>query len=274
MISQDDYRFLQDFLRRQMGNELAPDREDLVNNRLGPVAASYGLEHAATLIQRLRDTPDRKLCQAVVDAMATQETYFFRSTRLFDNFRTIVMPSLLATRSATRRLRIWCAACSTGQEAYSIAMTLADHFPQLAAWQVELVATDISDSALERARGGSFSQFEVQRGLPVQLLLKHFKKIDDRWHIADSLRRAVTFRRFNLLDNFLAVGDPFDIIFVRNILIYFDNSAKTAIFEKLRRHIAHDGYLALGESETILGLTPHFAISHGQSDFYRPAATV
>jgi len=274
MIPPDDYRFLQDFLRREMGNELAPDREDLVNNRLGPLAATYGLGDAAALIKRLRDAPDRKLREAVVDAMATQETYFFRSTRLFENFRKIVVPSLLASRSAARRLRIWCAACSAGQEAYSIAMTIADHFPELADWDVELLATDISDSALDRARGGSFSQFEVQRGLPVQSLLKHFKKIDDRWHIADSLRRAITFRRFNLLDSFLAVGDPFDVIFVRNVLIYFDNSAKAGIFEKLRRHIANDGYLALGESETILGLTLHFSITDGQSDFYRPAATV
>jgi chemotaxis protein methyltransferase CheR len=270
MIAPEDYRFLQDFLRREMGNQLAADREDLVTNRLGPIAASYGLEGVPALLKRLRDSPDQAMRQSVIEAMATRETYFFRSTRLFDSLRQTVIPSLLVARAGARRLRIWCAACSTGQEPYSIAMTLADHFPQLAGWQVEILGTDIAETLLERARGGTYSQFDVQRGLPVQLLLRHFAKTGEGWQIAEALRGAVEFRRFNLLDSFSTLGGPFDVIFVRNVLIYFDGAAKTAIFERLRQCIAADGYLALGESETIIGLTEHFVIPDGHGDFYRP----
>lgn len=270
MIARDEYIFLQSFLREQIGFELADSREDLVINRLDPVAGSLGLEGAGDLLRRLRATRDRSLRDAVIDGMANNETYFFRANRLYDTLRRVVIPALKDARADTRRLRIWCAACSTGQEPYSIAMTLADHFPEFAGWWIDILATDVSDRALEQARAGRYNQFEVQRGLPIQTLLKHFQKIEDRWHIAEQHRRAVRFQKHNLLDPIADLGGPFDVILVRNVLIYFDSVTKTSIFSRLRQAIAADGYLVLGESETILGLTDRFRIPDIETDHYVP----
>jgi chemotaxis protein methyltransferase CheR len=271
MIAHDEYAYLQAFLRERVGNELADGRDDLVLNRLGPLAATLGLDSVSALLARLRADHDRTLQDAIVDAMANNETYFFRAPRVFESLRRVIVPALKSARAGTRRLRIWSAACSTGQEPYSIAMTLADQFPNLADWWIDILATDVSERALEHARRGSYSQFEVQRGLPIQSLLKHFQMVDERWQISHASRRPIQFRKHNLLDPLAELGGPFDLILVRNVLIYFDNAAKTTIFARLRDAIAADGYLILGESETILGLTDQFRRPDGDADYYVPA---
>ncbi len=269
-VSSADYEFLREFLRREMGHELGDGKEYLVESRLNPIAASFELDDLPGLVARLRVNADRLLRDAVVEAMSIQETSFFRSGKTFELVRADMIPALMRSRASTSRLRVWCAACSTGQEPFSVAMTIDDHFPKLWDWQVEIVATDISRQALDRAAAGAYNQFEVQRGLPVQTLLKHFRQVEDRWLIADQIRRRVKFQQFNLLDPFVGLGDPFDVIFLRSVLIYFDVATKSAIFTKLRRAIANDGFLVLGEAESIIGLTDQFSIPNGEAGYYVP----
>ena len=269
-ISRQDYLYLRDLLREQIGYNLTDGKEYLIDGRLGPIAASFELGSVTELLERLRRTGDRSVRQAIVEAMTINETYFFRATRMFESFSRVMLPELIRTRADTRRVRIWCAACSTGQEPYSIAMTLADHFPELDDWRVDLLATDIAEQALERARQGVYNQFEVQRGLPIQSLLNHFTKVGDHWKISDALRRRVRFDKFNLMDTFFGLGGPFDVIFIRNVLIYVEPATASSVFAKLNGAIARDGYLVLGESETILGHTSKFALPDSEGSFYRP----
>jgi chemotaxis protein methyltransferase CheR len=270
-ISTSDYNYLRAFLRDQMGYELGEGKEYLVDGRLGPVAATLGLADVASLLDRLRSAADSKLRDAVIDAMSINETYFFRTPQIFESLRHRIFPMFRMSRRGTRLLRIWCGACSTGQEAYSIAMLIADHFPDLYDWSIQLLATDISDTSLDRAREGLYNQFEVQRGLPIQSLLKHFTKVGDNWRVSDDLRRRVSFQKLNLLDSYNGLFGPFDIVLVRNVLIYFDATRKGAVFSKLRQLIAGDGYLLLGESETVLGLTDEFTLCRENEGFFRPA---
>lgn len=271
-VAPQDYQFVRDFLRKEIGYDLGDDRQYLVLSRLAPIAAAFDLEDISQLVARLRLAADRVLREAVVDAMTINETSFFRGgPRLFDTLAREVIPALLPSRAAQRRLRIWCGACATGQEPYSIAITLAEQCPQLRDWQVEILATDISDTALAQARQGMYSQFEVQRGLPVPTLEKHFTQREDRWFISDLVRAQIEFRKHNLLDSFLFLQPPFDIIFLRNVLIYFDNAAKTALFDRLRQAIAPDGYLVLGETESVMGLTDQFLLPDSQRDYVVPS---
>lgn len=270
-ISPPDYQFVRRTLRDRMGYDLGEGKEYLVETRLAPVAAARGMDHLGEIIAHLRRNDDQALWQAVFDAMSIKETSFFRSPTMFGTLTHVILPALMQTRANVRRLRFWCAGCSTGQEAYSIAITLADHFPQLASWRVELLATDISERALEQARQGTYSQLEVQRGLPVPTLRQHFQLQDDSWCIAETLRRRIEFRKHNLLDSFVFLNPPFDIIFLRNVLIYFDNTAKSSLFSRLRQAVSADGYLILGETESVLGLTDLFSLHHDQRNFFRPA---
>jgi chemotaxis protein methyltransferase CheR len=270
-ISADAYRFLRALLREQIGYELGDAKEYLAEARLNPIAASFGLAQVNELLDQLRRTGRPALREAVVEAMTINETYFFRSPRVFEDLRNRIIPELIAARSMSRSLRFWCAACSTGQEPYSIAMTLADHFPELGQWNVDIMASDVSQRALDHARRGAYNQFDVQRGLPIQSLVKHFRKTADHWQIADSLRRLVQFRQLNLVDASLGVAGPFDVVLLRNVLLYFDRTLVPSIFTKLRRLMASDGYLVLGESETILGVTTEFSLNPHAADFYRPA---
>jgi chemotaxis protein methyltransferase CheR len=265
-----EFLFLREFLRAQMGYELGPDKRYLVENRLAQVAATFGHATVADLLRQLRASDDRLMHTAVIDAMAINETYFFRAIPLFEALRRRIIPTLQVARGVSRCLRIWCAGCATGQEPYSIAITIAEHFPELKHWNVQILASDISDSALDRGRRGIYNQFEIQRGLPVQIMLKYFTKVGDHWQIGEEMRRAVQFSKFNLLDPFAIVGGPFDIIMIRNVLIYFDRSMLGPMFDKLRQAITNDGYLILGESETIIGLTDKFGIPNGEAVYYAP----
>ncbi len=271
-IGAADYEFVQTLVRTEIGFDLGNDRHYLVANRLVPIAAMFGLRDVTHLIDQTRRTQDRRLIEAVAEGMTINETSFFRGgQRLFDNLARLMIPILQQARSSSRRLRIWSGACANGQEPYSILMTLLEQCPQLESWQIEIIATDISARALEQARSGVYDQFEVQRGLPTPLLLKYFTQTGDRWQISDALRRRVEFRRHNLLDSFLHLGHPLDLVFLRNVLIYFEPASKTELFERLRRCMACDGLLVLGETESTLGITSDFQSHAACRDFYAPA---
>jgi chemotaxis protein methyltransferase CheR len=189
--------------------------------------------------------------------MTTNESFFFRDKLPFEHFRETIMPALLAARASHRRIRIWCAAASTGQEPYSLAMCLKEMGAKLAGWRVEIVATDLSLEVLEKATAGVYSQFEVQRGLPVTLLIKYFAQKGDTWQISPEIRAMVQYRPFNLLHDFAQLGQ-FDVVFCRNVLIYFDQQAKIDILHRIAKLMPSDGYLVLGAAETVVGLTEAF----------------
>jgi len=205
----------------------------------------------------------------VVEAMTTNETFFFRDKLPFDHFRDTIMPALIAARAREKRIRIWCTAASTGQEPYSLAMLLKGMGAAIAGYRVDIVATDLSCEVLEKAKAGIYTQFEVQRGLPVQLLVKFFDQRGETWELAPELRGMVQFRPLNLLNDFSALG-TFDIVFCRNVLIYFDQNSKTAILDRIARQVAEDGYLVLGAAETVIGLTNAFKPLADKRGLYVP----
>jgi chemotaxis protein methyltransferase CheR len=264
-----EYDFLRKSLRERSGLVLSADKQYLVESRLLPIARKAGLANLGELVAALRGGDREGLMTAVVEAMTTNETFFFRDKVPFENFRTAILPALLAARRATRRIRIWSAASSTGQEPYSLAMTIKELEGTLAGWRFEIVATDLVSSILEKAQAGIYSQFEVQRGLPIQLLVKYFSKIGDMWQIAPEVRAMVKFRQLNLLSDFSSLG-LFDLIFCRNVLIYFDQDTKTSVLNRLGRVIAADGYLVLGAAETVVGLTDSFRTVPELRGLYAP----
>ncbi len=266
-----DYDFLRKSLKERSGLVLSADKQYLVESRLLPVARRAGLASLGDLVGALRAAPEDRLMTAVVEAMTTNESFFFRDKIPVDHFRTAIIPALLAARRSTRTLRIWCAAASTGQEPYSLAMILKDMERGLADWRIDILATDISGDVLEKARAGLYSQFEVQRGLPIQLLIKYFTQVGELWQIAPELRAMVKFRQFNLLGDFAQLG-MFDVIFCRNVLIYFDQPTKIDVLDRMARLLAADGYLTLGAAETVVGLTESFKTLADKRGLYMPNA--
>jgi chemotaxis protein methyltransferase CheR len=219
-----------------------------------PVARAAGFASLGDLVRALMIGNADALMTAVVEAMMTHESFFFRDKTPFEHFRSIIMPALIAARKSTRTIRIWCAAASTGQEPYSLAMCLKEMEQKIAGWRIELLATDLGNDVLEKARQGLYSQFEVQRGLPIRLLIQHFTQIGELWQIAPAIRVMVKFQQLNLLSDFARLG-RFDLIFCRNVLIYFDTETKISVLNRLARSMAGDGYLVLGAAETVVGLT-------------------
>jgi chemotaxis protein methyltransferase CheR len=266
-----DYEFLRRFLRESSGLVLSDDKQYLVESRLLPVARRAGLAGLAELVQRLRSPNSQGLAAQVVEAMTTNESFFFRDKVPFDHFRATIMPELIAARASRRRIRIWCAAASTGQEPYSLAMSLREMGDRISGWRVEIVATDISNEVLEKARSGIYSQFEIQRGLPIALLLKYFTQISDSWQIAPSIRAMVQFRPLNLIGDFAHLG-VFDVVFCRNVLLYFDLETKTRVLARVARVMDRDGYLVLGAAETVVGLTDRFKPVPDSRGLYAPSA--
>jgi chemotaxis protein methyltransferase CheR len=236
---------------------LSSDKEYLLESRLMPIVRRLDLGSLHGLAARLRGADAEDLTAEVVEAMTTNESFFFRDKIPFDNFSAMVMPSLLAARARERRIRIWCAAAASGQEPYSLAMCLKEMGPKLSGWRVEIVATDLSLGVLEKAAAGVYTQFEVQRGLPVQYLIKYFSQHADTWQVSPELRAMVTFRPFNLLHDFAVLGS-FDVVFCRNVLIYFDQPTKTDMLDRIARQMPEDGYLVLGAAETVVGVTETF----------------
>ncbi len=266
-----DYDYLRKCLRERSGLVLSADKQYLVESRLLPVARRAGLASLGDLVRALMLGNADALMTAVVEAMMTNESFFFRDKIPFDHFRSTIMPALIAARRSSRSIRIWCAAASTGQEPYSLAMCLKEMEREIAGWRIEVLATDLSNEVLEKARQGIYSQFEVQRGLPIQLLIKHFAQIGELWQIAPEIRAMVRYRQFNLLADFAQLG-RFDLIFCRNVLIYFNQETKTGVLNRLARCIASDGYLVLGAAETVVGLTDSFKTLADKRGLYVPNA--
>jgi chemotaxis protein methyltransferase CheR len=243
-VNSQDFDFVAQLLRRRAGIVLTGDKMYLLESRLAPLARKEGLPSIDDLIQVVRARRDERLITQVVDVMTTNETFFFRDKTPFDHFKEAIMPALASARRG-QRIRIWNAACSTGQEPYSLAMML-DQQPSLSGGvPVEIVATDISDRCLERARQGLFTQFEVQRGIPIQMLMHYFTQQDDHWRISERIRSMVTFRKFNLMDPSYNLG-KFDVVFCRNVLIYFDAPTKTDILDRIAAQLNPGGFLLLG----------------------------
>lgn len=265
-----DYDFLRKCLKQRSGLVLSADKQYLVESRLLPVARKAGLGSLAALVEALKRS-NEALMNAVVEGMATNESFFFRDKIPFEHFRSIVIPALLAARRGCRTIRIWCAAASTGQEPYSLAMVLKDLEREIAGWRVEILATDLSGEVLEKARAGLYSQFEVQRGLPIALLIKHFTQVGEWWQIAPDIRAMVKYRQLNLLADFTQLG-VFDLIFCRNVLIYFDQQTKIDVIDRLARVTAGDGFLVLGAAETVVGLTDSFKLVGNHHGLYAPSA--
>jgi len=254
-VTPSDYEYLRKLLKERSGLDLSADKQYLVESRLVPLARKAGLPGIAELVQKMRGGAEA-LTAEVVEAMTTNETFFFRDKIPFDHLKETILPALVQARAARRSLRFWCAASSTGQEPYSIAMLLKE-MPALSGWRTEIVATDLSQAVLEKSKAGIFSQFEVQRGLPIQMLVKYFKQNGDLWQLNADVRAMVQHKQLNLLQDFSHLG-TFDVIFCRNVLIYFDQDTKAAIFERMARMIEPDGALALGAAESVVGITDAF----------------
>jgi chemotaxis protein methyltransferase CheR len=265
-----DYEFLCKCLKDRSGLVLSGDKQYLVESRLLPVARRADLASLGELVCALRRGNAEALMTAVVEAMMTNESLFFRDKMPFEHFRDTIMPALIAARRGTRSIRIWCAASSSGQEPYSLAMALKEMAAVLADWRVELLATDISNEVLGRARHGLYTQFEVQRGLPIQLLIRYFAQIGEAWQIAPEIRDMVKFRQLNLISDFSHLG-TFDLIFCRNVLIYFDQAMKISLLNRLARAVASDGFLVLGAAETVVGLTDRFRVVADKHGLYTPS---
>jgi chemotaxis protein methyltransferase CheR len=268
LVTPPDYEYLRKLLKDQSGLDLSADKQYLIESRLVPLSRKAGLQGIPDLVQKMK-VGSQSLVAQVVEAMTTNETFFFRDKVPFDHFRQAIMPEVLKARAARRSIRIWCAAGSTGQEPYSLAMCLKEMESQLAGFRVEIIATDLSQEVLEKSRAGLYSQFEVQRGLPIQLLVKYFKQTGEFWQINPDIRAMVQHRQLNLLHDFSQLG-TFDIVFCRNVLIYFDQDTKINIFNRLAKAMEPDGFLVLGAAETVVGLTDAFKPYPDKRGLYRP----
>lgn len=253
-MTETEFDYLRGYLKTRSGLALGAEKRYLAESRLTPVCRRFGLASIHELVGLLRVSRDGAVENAVVEAMTTNETFFFRDRTPFDLFRDSLLPRAIAARASERRLRVWCAAASTGQEPYSLAILLSEASARLAGWRVEVVATDISTEVLEKAKAGLYSHFEVQRGLPAPLLVRHFEQVGDQWRIRPELRRMVDFRALNLLHPFGTLGQ-FDIVYCRNVLIYFDAPTKADVLERVAATLSPEGTVLLGAAETVIGLT-------------------
>lgn len=261
-----DFDFYQELLLDQSGLSLSQDKTYLLDSRLTPLARKWNFPTLEALTMALRIDPKPDLVRDVVEAMTTNETSFFRDNTPFDQFQNVVLPVLQKTRPM-KRLRIWCAAASSGQEPYSLAMLLKENAAKLPGWNFEIIATDIDTAILETAKRAEYSQFEVQRGLPIQMLMKYFEQKGDRWALKNEIKSMVSFKPFNLLEPMNGLG-MFDIIFCRNVLIYFERQTKSKVLENIAQILQPDGFLFLGGAETVLGITDSFKLMDGSRGVY------
>ncbi len=265
-MKSEDFQFIAALLKERSGLILTSDKVYLLESRLIPVARKRGLKGLDDLVDTIRKAKPEPLIADVTEAMTTNESFFFRDAKPFDLFRDTVLPHILSARS-NKIFRIWCAAASTGQEPYSLAMILKEQSAKLTGWKYEIVGTDLSREVLERAKSGLYSQFEVQRGLPIQMLVKYFEKKDDQWQIKPEIRAMVQYKELNLLHDLKALGN-FDVVFCRNVLIYFDQATKGRILENISKLMPNDGMLFLGGAETVLGISDRFKPVPGQRGVY------
>jgi chemotaxis protein methyltransferase CheR len=268
--SAQSFQFVRDFVYRHAAIVLDDGQGYLVDSRLGALAQREGFSSVDDLVVRLRLGEPGELRTKVVEAMTTNETSFFRDVAPFEALRRRVLPELARARAGARSLRLWSAAASTGQEPYSVALLVREHFAQLDGWDVRILGTDINGAVLDRAREGSYRQLEVNRGLPAPLLVKYFERQGLDWRLAPAVRRLVQFEQLNLLDPWTKVG-PCDVIFLRNVLIYFDLGTRKQILRRVREVLRPDGYLFLGCAETPLGIDEAFErVEFEKTFYYRP----
>ena len=269
-IRREDFDYIRGLLKEHSGVFLEDGKEYLLEVRLSPLFAELKVDSVAEVVAVLRRDNNRATREHVLNTLLTNETYFFRDIHPFEMLRDELLPEMFAARAARRQIKIWSAACSTGQEPYSIAMIVHDLLERHPGFSVEIVATDLSEENLEKARAAKYTQAEVNRGLPAPLLIRHFRKNESTWDLSETIRRMVTFRKVNLME----IGSQwsgFDVILLRNVLIYFDQASKRSIIGRVRRALANDGAVMLGASETVLGLSDEFNIVHaGKASLYRP----
>ncbi|WP_114394485.1 CheR family methyltransferase [Oleisolibacter albus] len=263
----EDFDMFCTLLKQRSGLVLTKDKAYLLESRLMPVARKWNLKGLDELAQVVRTRKDEELLRDITEAMTTNESSFFRDQKPFDQFKAVVLPALLATRQNKKHIRIWSAACSSGQEAYSLAMVLNEEGARLAGWRIEIIGTDLSSEMVAKAKAGVYTQFEVQRGLPITYLVKYFNQMGDKWQLKDEFRSRAQFREYNLLSDLSPLGQ-FDVIFCRNVLIYFDQPTKTKVLEAMAKMLPPDGVLYLGGAETVLGITEKFKPMDGQRGLY------
>ena len=264
----NDFEYIAQLLYQRSGLVITQEKAYLLESRLNPVARKWDLDSVDALIGVLRTKKDEQLTVDVTEAMTTNESFFFRDSRPFDQFKDIVLPHLLEARAARKQIRIWSAACSSGQEPYTLAMILKEEAARLAGWRIEIVATDLSKEILDKAKQGLYSQFEVQRGLPITLLMKYFAQEGEKWRVSEEIRHMVSYKPFNLLTSPAALGH-FDVVFCRNVLIYFDQATKGQVLARIAQIMPADGFLYLGGAETVLGVSDSFEVVPGQRGVYR-----
>jgi chemotaxis protein methyltransferase CheR len=269
-MNSSDFEYYEKMLYKESGLVITPDKSYLLDSRLSPVARKWSFDNIEAMTAKLRSpASDPNIKKDVVEAMTTNETSFFRDMKPFKNFEDIVIPHLLKTKPAGSTVRIWSAACSSGQEPYSLAMCIKENESKLNGLKFDIWATDLSDEILDTAKRAKYSQFEVQRGMPVQLLVKYFKQDGDSWYLNDDIKNMVRFAKFNLLDPFM-MPVTFDLVMCRNVLIYFDQQTKTTILEKISSKIAPHSFVMLGGAETVFGLTEKLKPLAGHRGIYAP----
>jgi chemotaxis protein methyltransferase CheR len=266
-LTSQEFAFISGLVRRDSAIVLDVGKEYLVEARLLPLARQSGLPSVSEFVNRAQQRPEPEVYQKIVDALTTNETSWFRDADPFTTLTHTILPDLMPTRAKAHTLRVWSAACSTGQEPYSISMALQDAIP--GGWSYEILATDISAEVLNRAEQGLFTQLEVNRGLPAAMLVRHFERDGPSWRVAQSLRRPITFKRLNLAAPLPSLP-PFDVIFLRNVLIYFDVDTKRSVLQRVTSMLRPDGWLFLGAAETTLGIDDRFErIPAGRASAYR-----
>ena len=269
-IATSDFDVVRELVYRRSGIVLEPGKEYLVESRMHPVLKKHSFEELGELVGALHGPQGRVLEEQIVEAMTTNETSFFRDHHPFETLKTDVLPEIIERNAGKRSLRIWCAACSSGQEPYSIAMTLRENFASaLSGWNVKVVGTDISDEMLEKSSKGSYSELEINRGLPAMLMVKYFQRLGLQWQVKPELRELTEFRKLNLVETWSGLG-RFDIVFLRNVLIYFDADTKRKILAQLRKVLEPGATLFLGGAETVINFADDFEIRRlGRTVVYR-----
>ena len=255
-ITSTQFGMLRDIVLKESAIVLEPGKEYLVESRLAPLARKAGLATVSELVQKLITTPSQTMKAEIVDAMTTNETSFYRDVHPWQTLKDSILPTLIEQRKVERRLTVWCAACSSGQEPYSLAMMLRDSFPDIArSWNLKIIATDLSDTMLYRCREGIFSQLEVNRGLPAPMLIRNFQREGASWRIDPEIRKMIDFRTCNLAvpSSYPNLPTKFDLVFIRNVLIYFDEATKARILNETTSRMERDGFLLLGSSEVSTG---------------------
>lgn len=269
-LTDPEIEFLTDIVAECSGNVIQPRQAYMLEQQLTPIAKRIGLDDVAELVNSLRKTDDQSLANLVAEAVTVNETSFFRDAHLFDALKTTIIPELVQRLSDVQRIRIWSAACSCGQEPFTIAMILRDHFPELIDWNVEIIATDISDEMISKSETGEYSQLEVNRGLPAHKLVRFFEQKGPTWRVKEELKELIEFRKLNLKNDWPPFGQ-FDLVFVRNVLIYFNQNTKSEILNRVRRVMRPDSYLFIGSAETTIGLGVPFQREEIDATFcYRP----